>query len=174
MDYIVSTVYDGKPRKLYSKKCQICGTDMLVPKHIDKKYCSITCRGKAIAQDIEYDCAQCGKKFISNKSRVLNSKSGLLFCSRVCKDVAQRIGGINEIMPPHYGNGKGAHDYQTRAKSFYGNVCSECGIADVWNNKPIILDVHHIDGNRQNNDIVNLKVLCPNCHRQAEMEKWKN
>jgi 5-methylcytosine-specific restriction endonuclease McrA len=114
----------------------------------------------------------CGKEFLGNRSRTINSKSGYLFCSRKCKDSAQRIDGIKEIMPPHYGTGNGKHDYATKAKLYYGNICSVCGISNLWNNKPIILDVHHIDGDRNNNSIENLQVICPNCHRQKEMEKW--
>jgi FCS type zinc finger protein len=172
MEYIISDVYDGKKRKLYSKLCQVCNKEMFVPKHIEKKYCSIVCRGLGMRNGQEYTCAYCNKLFIGVKSRANNSKSGFHFCSRVCKDSAQRIGGISEIMPPHYGTGNGKHDYQERAKEAYGNVCGICGLLPTWNNKPIILDVHHIDGNRQNNDITNLKVVCPNCHRQEEMNKW--
>lgn len=29
-----------------------------------------------------------------------------------------------------------------------------------------ILEVHHIDGNRKNNNLDNLIILCPNCHRK--------
>lgn len=48
-----------------------------------------------------------------------------------------------------------------------------CGLETIWNDKTIILDVHHIDGNRDNNNLANLQVLCPNCHRQQEMIKWR-
>jgi len=32
---------------------------------------------------------------------------------------------------------------------------------------PAMLDVHHIDGDRFNNDVRNLAVLCPTCHALA-------
>ena len=53
------------------------------------------------------ECAKCGKEFYKNESKKKNSKSGLFFCTRTCKDSAQTIGngGIKKIMPPHYGNG---------------------------------------------------------------------
>jgi hypothetical protein len=40
------------------------------------------------------------KPFMINSSRRKKSKSGLHFCSRKCKDEAQRIGGIQEISRP--------------------------------------------------------------------------
>lgn len=41
--------------------------------------------------------------------------------------------------------------------------CEECGIID-WMGKRITLELHHIDGNRYNNNLKNLQILCPNCH----------
>lgn len=45
--------------------------------------------------------------------------------------------------------------------------CECCGITD-WNNKPIVFQLHHIDGWQSNNKISNLKLLCPNCHSQTD------
>lgn len=46
-------------------------------------------------------------------------------------------------------------------------ICEECGNAGVWNNKPITMELHHVDGNRYNNELSNLQILCPNCHSQT-------
>ena len=45
--------------------------------------------------------------------------------------------------------------------------CSECGIADEWNGKPISLQLDHINGVNDDNRIENLRFLCPNCHSQT-------
>ena len=37
-----------------------------------------------------------------------------------------------------------------------------------WNNKPLVFQLHHIDGNRFNNSRENLQYLCPNCHSQTD------
>lgn len=47
------------------------------------------------------------------------------------------------------------------------NKCDVCGISE-WNGKPIVCQLHHIDGNNNNNNIENLQILCPNCHSQTE------
>lgn len=49
--------------------------------------------------------------------------------------------------------------------------CSLCGTTPEWNGKPLTLDVDHIDGNSDNNEYKNLRLLCPNCHSQMETSK---
>lgn len=44
-----------------------------------------------------------------------------------------------------------------------GRKCENCGLEE-WLGQPINLEVHHIDGNRKNNELENLQLLCPNCH----------
>jgi Zn finger protein HypA/HybF involved in hydrogenase expression len=53
------------------------------------------------------------------------------------------------------------------AKGFKENKCEECGITE-WNGKPLVIQLHHKDGNRKNSKLENLKMACPNCHSQTE------
>ena len=46
--------------------------------------------------------------------------------------------------------------------------CAECHQEPIWNNKPLVLQVDHIDGNSDNCKPENLRLLCPNCHSQQE------
>lgn len=46
--------------------------------------------------------------------------------------------------------------------------CVECGSGPVWRDKPITLQLDHIDGNNKNNMIENLRIMCPNCHSQTD------
>ena len=50
----------------------------------------------------------------------------------------------------------------------YGGKCFECNLESIWNNKPLTLQVDHIDGDSDNNYPKNLRLLCPNCHSQTE------
>jgi hypothetical protein len=47
----------------------------------------------------------------------------------------------------------------------YKNSCSQCGWSKKHpDTKRYPLQVHHKDGNCLNNELINLELLCPNCH----------
>ncbi len=50
--------------------------------------------------------------------------------------------------------------------------CQKCGIKN-WNQEHITLELEHINGNRRDNRIENLRLLCPNCHSQTETWRKK-
>ncbi len=41
--------------------------------------------------------------------------------------------------------------------------CESCNLTE-WLGRPIPLELHHKDGNRSNNKLENLQLLCSNCH----------
>lgn len=53
------------------------------------------------------------------------------------------------------------------------NKCEICGI-NKWNGKGISLHLHHIDGDKTNNTLENIQLLCPNCHSQTDNFCGKN
>jgi len=51
--------------------------------------------------------------------------------------------------------------------------CECCGITE-WNGKIAPIELDHIDGNRYNNRLENLRLLCPNCHAQTPTYRGRN
>jgi len=51
--------------------------------------------------------------------------------------------------------------------------CNICNLT-VWNNKPIVLELDHIDGDKKNNTLSNLRLVCPNCHSQTPTFRGRN
>ena len=54
-----------------------------------------------------------------------------------------------------------------------GNVCESCGNSE-WLGYTIMLEVHHKDGDKHNNDEDNLSLLCPNCHALTDNFRGRN
>lgn len=150
--------YDGRLRTLYPFYCRVCKTIVYFPKHVLTT--RITCSRKCYIQfkhgpkRSKLICKQCNAEFERSLSKLRYSKSGLYFCSRACKDAAQRIDGIKEIQPDHYGTG--IFCYRDSAFRKYGKCCHKCG----YSSDERMLDVHHKNGNRQDASLDNLIVLC--------------
>lgn len=52
--------------------------------------------------------------------------------------------------------------------------CAFCGNEGEWMGKPIALELDHIDGDNTNNELDNLRFLCPNCHATTSTYRGKN
>lgn len=67
----------------------------------------------------------------------------------------------------------GASAMREWLKYYYNNKCNRCGINN-WMDAPLVMQMHHIDGNYKNNKMENLQLLCPNCHAQTDTFGLKN
>lgn len=54
------------------------------------------------------------------------------------------------------------------------NKCVECGTGPVWQGKPPVLVLDHRNGDRSDNRLENLRLLCPNCNSQQATFAGKN
>jgi hypothetical protein len=130
------------------KSCHICNSEFTVIKHREKtaKYCSRQCYYKSLHQkgNTTYKCIHCGVDFIGHKAHKRK------YCSKSCVNKSSK-----ETFKPKF---------TTVRKSMIArgliNKCERCGFDAVKE----ILGVHHKDRNRNNNELSNLEVLCPNCH----------
>jgi len=116
---------------------------------------------------IKLTCDFCGKTYFKAYKRLTFN-----FCCRKCKDAAQSISSgdkFKELRPRHYGEGDSIYSYRTRALRKYGRKCAICGYDEDID----VLEVHHIDSNRNHNKLDNLIVLCPTCHKKLTTRKYE-
>lgn len=52
--------------------------------------------------------------------------------------------------------------------------CEECGWAKTSEDGYLPLELDHINGNRHDNQIENLRILCPNCHSLKPTHRGRN
>lgn len=80
---------------------------------------------------------------------------------------------INEYLVKDFTGSSSKLKLRLIKEGILDNICSICGINN-WNNKPITLQLDHINGDNTDNRIENLRILCPNCHTQTETWGSKN
>jgi hypothetical protein len=108
-----------------------------------------------------YNCLHCGKE-----NRFGYSKENK-FCNTTCQ---KKFIWENETKPK-LERGECTHNSRSLKPYLiekFGECCSECGQGSTWNNKPLVLQLDHIDGDSDNNFPSNIRLLCPNCHTQTE------
>lgn len=59
------------------------------------------------------------------------------------------------------------------SEGYKDKCCEVCGITS-WLGKDVSFELDHVDGNRYNNTLNNLRILCPNCHSQTHTYRGKN
>lgn len=159
-------IFDGnKKRRAKETICKYCKNKFLIRADKTQKYCSKECRSNDHTTLVK--CETCGKEFKKRNSHLKNSKNKKYFCCRNCKDTAQRIGGCcPEIMPPHYGSSQGREKYLNIIRTTPNCKCVGCG-----ENRKFLLEIHHIDGNHNNNEEDNFEIVCANCHKIRHLKE---
>jgi hypothetical protein len=147
------------------KNCLECGGEI---KRFGKKFCSSSCSithsNKLKGENkINVICLGCNKTF---KSYKVEAK----YCSKKCVSLYNK-----KIIYEKIENGDSSlfvRQYKKYLIAKHGEKCMECGWSEInqFTNK-IPIELHHKDGDSDNNNIDNLILLCPNHHSLSK--NWK-
>ena len=55
---------------------------------------------------------------------------------------------------------------QLLEKDLIENKCHACKIGDMWNGRLLSLKINYINGNSNDKNLNNMRLLCPNCFNQ--------
>lgn len=110
-------------------------------------------------------CLNCDGLVVTLKSRSVGK-----YCSLKCFHEHRYE---NEFLPRVIGGVAGHESVRTyllRLNPF----CVLCGQGEIWNGKPLSLHLDHMDGDSSNNQLSNVRLLCPHCHSQTDNFGIKN
>lgn len=153
-------LYQRKP----NIKCGVCQKPIYkrpieIQRNNGRVYCSNSCYGVSCRKEIP--CLVCQKPILAG----LNKKT----CSRSCAN-KHRTGIKYNINRP---KDKVVSERALKLRLFKlrGKICERCGYQEFR-----ILQIHHKDKNRKNNDLNNLELICPNCHYKDHLleKSWLN
>jgi len=112
-----------------------------------------------LRKPITLQCAFCGKTITRRPCDLNKSLSGLYYCSKDCGNKHKNL------LRRESGEWENSKSYRAKTFETYEHKCAICG----WDEDERVLEVHHIDENHNNNEINNLCLLCPTCHRKITL-----
>lgn len=162
--------------------CLNCKTEFEYNKNkkLGRKFCSSKCcaqfnnckkdsNGKIIIKDKEINCLFCDKILEYDNKTKRQTK----FCSYACqaqikiKIIFEKIESGDLSLP--------SRQYKNYLINKYGEKCMECGWCEINPaSGKVPIELEHIDGNSENNNLDNLKLLCPNHHSLTPTYKALN
>jgi DNA-binding CsgD family transcriptional regulator len=80
---------------------------------------------------------------------------------------------VEEIFAPNTRRNRGHLKQRLLRLGLKDGACERCGLTE-WLGGPISMALHHINGERLDNRVENLELLCPNCHSQTETYSGRN
>lgn len=153
--------------KIHDEEHECINCEKIIPKN--KKFCSSSCAASynnkiTKTKNRKSICKNCGKEFVPSYS------STGKFCSSKCSNEYRF-----KEKDKKYLKGQ-IHDMHTLKNHFLfhnPNKCAICGLSK-WQDKDITLVLDHIDGNPENDNPSNLRLICPNCDSQLSTFKGRN
>ncbi len=159
---VIATKYLNR-RSPIELKCLECGYEWSQPAASVLFNEHHKCPNCGVAQKVKLTCAYCGKELERYQSEIRKNKTGYFYCSQTCGNRHK-----NQLRLES-GEWDKSLNYRYKAMANLPHKCAVCG----WDEDERILEVHHIDENREHNELNNLTILCPTCHRKITLGYYK-
>ena len=167
--------YTNKLKEKYTKQyykqpntCKQC-CKMLSYKQRNNKFCSQSCAANYNNRK------KCNSKKCLNCNKILNNRQ-YKFCSNKCQQkyyFNKRIEQVLETGILHKSGIRGLGTYKKILITLRGHRCEICGLSEQMK-QPIPLILDHINGNSDDGQLENCRLVCGNCDMQLPTYKAKN
>jgi 5-methylcytosine-specific restriction endonuclease McrA len=108
-------------------------------------------------------------KFCKNCEKIIAKHK--VYCDKECYELYKEKQSDKDLIEGKLKDNKSIKKALLRIE---GDICVICkNVGSIWNDKPLSLQVDHIDGDSDNNNYDNLRLVCPNCHSQLNTSKDK-
>lgn len=138
-------------------RCQFCKKETDNPKFCDKS-CAAKLNNRKYPKRTSADnyCLSCNASIANDKK----------YCNQSCQwDFLFETETRHRVEAGLVSSASTLKNYITRV---VGYKCVRCGNKGEHLDKPLTLQLDHIDGNSDNNLPQNLRLMCPNCHSQTD------
>ncbi len=132
--------------------CETCGKKYSHYPYEKRRYCSKKCH--YVKKKVSSKCFVCKKDILKVKSN--HKRNEIDYCSRCCYNNRKKD-GLKRIK---------------RHTSYFMQLIEkgcECGVKEYY-----LLQIHHKDGDKGNNNRDNFEVVCANCHIKRHLKLNKN
>ncbi len=151
-------------KRNHNSECLVCRTPIYrrpteIKRNNGRVFCSQACYGISCRKEVP--CVVCGKMILASA----NKKT----CSRACANKNRTGIKYRRDTQSRRDKVKTNRFLKIRLREERGGCCERCGLFRYE-----ILHVHHRDRNRNNNDLINLELICPNCHAEEHLLKHRS
>jgi predicted nucleic acid-binding Zn ribbon protein len=158
-----SIPYEKRANKFCSKSCAATFNNKGIDRHKKhRKKFKIEGKKKVSIKKnkIHKLCIACGNELAFNNK----------FCNLKCRNNYQHFIIGQQLTKDSQLKGKQIRTWLLQEKDY---KCEVCNLSE-WQNKPIPIEVDHVDGDYTNNLLSNLRFVCLNCHGQTSTYRAKN
>lgn len=139
-------------KKNKTDSCKNCGGSFEHYSYDSQEYCCKECYYESVrAKRPKVICISCGKEVEKYSSTVLRNENN--YCSRECYD-SRRAEDLKRLK---------------RGTKYYLDLIHESS-CECGEHEDYLLQVHHKDGNHNNNSPDNLEIVCANCHVKRHLK----
>lgn len=151
-------------------RCALCAVKVISEERLTNILSSAQCKIEKAPERITTKSAikvRCNNNHVyTTKVNYIQQGYGCPHCSNQAKK--QRKTPLDEMCVENSRFTAAAVKRRVLQEKVFEEKCTACGTGRLWNKKPLMFVLDHINGINTDHRLKNLRLLCPNCNSQTE------